>query len=478
MARRHWDRPRLGRYLGPGVGVVMFVSPPPAGMQIEAWWVAAIAVLMAAWWITEAIPLAATALLPFVLLPTLNVVSVDEVGEAYANPVIFLFLGGFLLASAVQRWGLHRRLALLTIAVVGTRPQRVVLGFMLASGGLSMWISNTATAMMMLPIALSVAARGKGNPGFPAALMLATAYGASIGGVATLIGTPPNAILAGMLADLYHLRVGFAQWMAFGLPLSAVMMVVSWWYLTRFHFRNAMAVSLGGDGAVARDLAALGPITVPERRVAAVFLLVAALWVGRGLLPIGTLARVSDAGIAIAAAMALFVLPAGRDGQRLLDGAATQELPWDVLILFGGGFALAGAFQDSGLSEWIGRQLGVIGSNPLWVVVGVTAIVVLLLTELTSNTATAALLIPIIAGVADGADLSAPVLMVAVATAASYAFMLPVATPPNAVVFGSRCVDIADMVGAGLVLNLAGAIVITVMVSWWLPWVWPAAAGG
>ena len=478
MARRHWNRPRLGRYLGPGVAVLMVVLPPPAGMQAEAWWVAAVAVLMAIWWITEAIPLAATALVPFVLFPALDVVSVDEVGAAYANPVIFLFLGGFLLALAVQRWDLHRRVALLTVTVVGTRPQRVVLGFMLASGGLSMWISNTATAMMMLPIALSVAARGEGNQGFPAALMLATAYGASIGGVATLIGTPPNAILAGMLADLYGLRVGFAQWMAFGLPLSAVMMVLSWWYLTRFHFRNAMGVNLGSHGVVARDLAALGSITVPERRVAAVFLLAAALWVGRGLLPLDTLARLSDAGIAIAGAIALFVLPAGRDGRRLLDWADTRELPWDVLILFGGGFALAGAFQETGLSEWIGRQLAVIGGNPLWVVVGVTVIVVLLLTELTSNTATAALLIPIIAGVADGADLSAPALMIAVATAASYAFMLPVATPPNAVVFGSRYVDISDMVRAGLVLNLAGMIVITALVSWWLPWVWPAAAGG
>ena len=478
MTRRHWDRRRAGRYLGPAMAASLALLPPPDGMQPEAWWVAAIAVLMATWWMTEAIPLAATALLPFVLFPTLGVVSGDEVGEAYAGPVIFLFLGGFLLALAVQRWDLHRRVALLTIAVVGTRPSRVVLGFMLASGGLSMWISNTATAMMMLPIALSVAARDERHRGFAPALMLATAYGASIGGVATLIGTPPNAILAGMLAEFYGLRIGFAQWMAFGLPLSAVMMAVSWWFLTRFHFRDAMAGSLGSQGAVARDLVSLGPVTIPERRLAAVFLIVAALWIGRGLLPIGVLAQVSDAGIAIAAAVALFVLPAGREGRRLLDWTDTRDLPWDVLVLFGGGFALAGAFQETGLSEWIGRQLAIVGGNPLWVVVALTVALVLMLTELTSNTATAALLIPLIAGVAEGADLPAPVLMVAVATASSYAFMLPVATPPNAVIFAGRYVGIAQMARAGLVLNLAGMVVITAFVGWWLPWVWPSTVGG
>lgn len=463
----------IGIVTGLTAFAVLFWTGEHLGMPENAVPVAALAVLMAVWWVSEAIPLAATALLPIVLLPWLSVSSPAEVANAYANPLIFLFLGGFLIAIAMQRWQLHRRIALETIRRIGYQPRRLLLGFMLSTAFLSMWISNTATALMMLPIALAISEVG--DKRFASRLLLAIAYGASIGGVATLIGTPPNAILAGLAYELYGYSIGFAQWMAFGVPLSAVMLCSAGWYLTR-RMDSSFEDQGGGQGSgqlIADELARLGPLSVPERRVLMVFSAVAGLWIIRDFLPAEWFGRIDDAGVGLCGALLLFISPSGRPGQRLLDWESAKSVPWDVLILFGGGFALAGAFQSTGLSEWLGQRLTLLEAMPTVLILASTAALVLMLTELTSNTATATLLIPVLGAFAAAAGLPVLSFMVVVAVTSSYAFMLPVATPPNAVVFGSHRLSIREMARTGIVLNLIALVLVTLFVMQWLPRVWP-----
>ena len=459
---------------------LLLLLPLPDGLTAAGRAVAAVAVLMAVWWIAEALPLAATALLPVLLFPLLGVVPADEVTRAYGHHLIFLFLGGFMIAVTLERWNLHRRLALQTIHMVGSSPVRLLLGFMLATALLSMWISNTASVMMMVPIAAAVAGRYSGGDttnecqgGLASALMLGVAYSASIGGIATLIGTPPNAILAGMIEELYGSRITFATWMAFGLPLALLFLMLTWLYLWCFVLnRGVTELADGLDNQIIRsELEQLGTMTTAEKRVLIVFVCVALTWMLRGVVGLDSVARLEDSTIAVLGALTLFMLPAGQ-GQRLLDWETAKRIPWDILLLFGGGFALARGFEQTGLSEWLGQQLLVFnGAGPV-LIIAIVAVLVKFLTEVTSNTATATLLIPIMAAFAEAADLHPYVLMVTTAISASLAFMLPVATPPNAIIFGTPYITVPLMARVGFWLNLLAVPVTTLFIMLLLPWAW------
>ena len=471
-------RRRLGLLLGPALCCLLLSVPVSAGMPPLGMKVAAVTVLMAVWWIMEAIPMAATALLPIALFPLLGVMPTAKVTESYANHLIYLFMGGFLIAAAIEKWQLHKRIALHTVSLVGVSPKRIVLGFMLATGFLSCWISNTAAAMMMVTIGVALLHQLSGGDGviaepdeagrsdFGTALMLGIAYAASIGGVATLIGTPPNAILAGIAEKRYGIVIGFAQWMEFAAPLAVVMLLATWYYLTHIAFRSELRELPGGKAVISEQLAALGPMSRQERWVLGVFALVVAAWLFRGVLHIKALAEVTDSSVAISGALLLFVIPSDwRKGEFLLDWQTAVRIPWDIIILFGGGFALAAAFGVSGLTEWLGNQLSFLhGAGVVITTLGVVLLVIFL-TEVTSNTATASLMLPIMGGFALAAGVPPLPLMAGTALAASFAFMLPVATPPNAIVFCSRQVTIPQMVRAGLWLNLFGTLLITLFVT-------------
>lgn len=458
--------PALGRQatLGLPLGVCCFGLmawvDPPTGLSLEAWRVAALAVLMAIWWVTEAIPISATALLPIVLLPLIGSASVSEVAGPYANPTVFLFLGGFMLAMGMQRWCLHRRIAMRIIRVVGAQPARLVGGFMLATAFLSMWVSNTATAVMMLPIGLSVVellgdSRSEAvGEDLPVVLLLGIAFAASIGGLGTLIGTPPNALFAAFMAEHYGFDIGFGRWMLVGMPLVAIALPLTWLLLTRLLFRLPSAEVAGGRAAIEAELFKLGPMSRAELTVAAVFITADLLWVGRPWIE-RWMPGLSDAGIAVGMALLLFVLPAGDgEGNRILDWLTVKRLPWDVLILFGGGLALADALSRSGLAAWVGASLGGVGAwPPLAVIIGIAALLVVL-SELASNTATAAAFLPVIAAMSMEIGMQPVVLVGLAAVAASGGFMLPVATPPNAIVFGSGRIGVSQMVRAGAMIDL------------------------
>ncbi|GEK71823.1 MULTISPECIES: SLC13 family permease [Halomonas] len=458
---------RIGLILGPLWLLMTLTLPPPGGMNESAWACAGLALLMATWWSTEAIPIPATSLVPLVLIPALGLGDIKQAAASYANPIIYLFLGGFLLGIAMQRWNLHRRIALHVLRVVGHEPRRQIGGFMLATGFLSMWVSNTATAIMMLPIGMSVISLlDDSDPDelarYATALLLAIAYSASIGGIATLIGTPPNALLAGYLADSRGIDLGFAQWMLVGLPVSVTMMACAWWWLTRRRFHLA-----GGEdsaGMVRRELAKLGRTSAAERRVGLIFLLAALAWVCRPLLNQAGLDWLSDTGIAIAAGIALFLAPSGDgSGERLMTWDAAQSLPWGILLLFGGGLTLAGAISRSGLAEWIAQRLEIFGAFPLLVLIGVVVLVIIFLTEVTSNTATAAAFLPLLGALAVSLGISPLLITVPAAIAASCAFMMPVATPPNAIVFATGHLRIQSMIRAGFALNLIGTLLVSLL---------------
>lgn len=466
-----------GRYVallaGPAALTVFLLVPVPAGLSPPGWYMLGVTLWMALWWITEAIPIPATALLPILLFPPLQIAPATVVTQNYAHHLIYLFMGGFMIAVTMERWNLHRRIALHIIKRVGTSPARLVLGFMLATALLSMWISNTATAMLMVTIGLAVLKqllpddRHRHSP-LGAALMLGIAYAASIGGVATLIGTPPNAVLAGVLDQNYGIELQFGTWMRFALPLSVVMLLSTWLYLTRLAFPlrgidcHESAAQIGGQ------LQQLGRIDSAEVRTALVFAAVALLWVGRGLIDWAPLDRVNDSTIAIAGALLLFVIPAG-GGRRgaLLDWQTAVRIPWDIIVLFGGGFSLAAGFSDTGLTGWLAEQLRVLDGIPVPLVLLGVGLLVIFLTEVTSNTATASTILPVLGALAQALHLSPLLLMVTAALCSSFAFMLPVATPPNAIVFGSHCVDIRQMARAGLWLNIFGLLLVCGFVYLW-----------
>ena len=487
------------------IGALLVYVLLPGDLAHSAKVTAATAVLMGLWWMTEAIPIPATALLPLVIFPvlsestaadgTVSPVTVDQVGASYGNNIIFLFMGGFLLALAMQRWNLHRRIALLTVRAMGTSPAMVVAGFMVATAFLSMWVSNTATAVMMLPIGVSVlllvtrlkdevpAGDGDGaelrteevkeavvRSDFGTALMLGIAYAASIGSLSTIIGTPPNTLLVGYLADNHDIQIGFGQWMLVGLPLAVVFLVICWFLLTKVLFKPEISEIPGGRALMDSELAKLGPMSSGEKRVLALFVLAAVSWVAIPLLLEDPF--ISDAGIAVAVGVLLFLCPSGHArGVRLLDWDSAVKLPWGVLLLFGGGLALSSQFGSSGLTAWIGEQAQALGGAPVILVVLVLVALVIFLTELTSNTATAATFLPVVGGLAIGIDMPVMLATIPVAIAATCAFMLPVATPPNAIAFGSGYVTIPQMLRGGIWLNLIGIVLITTTAMTLAVWV-------
>ncbi|HVR43835.1 MAG TPA: DASS family sodium-coupled anion symporter [Thermoanaerobaculia bacterium] len=459
-------RQKIGLILGPLAFATILMTPAPAGVPPLAWKTAAAGVLMAVWWITEAIPIPATALLPLALFPALGVATIDRAAAPYANPIIFLFLGGFILAIALENSGLHRRIAYRIMAVVGTRPRNLLFGFMLATALLSAAVSNTATVALMLPMGLSVIAlvnartEGAESEGFATALMLGLAYAATIGGLATLIGTPPNALLAGYLAESHGLRIGFAQWMLLGVPLAAVALPVCWAILLRLHRLPAGALA-GGAAALRDQIRSLGPIERKERLAAAVTLFIALAWIFRPLLE-RRIPGLTDPGIAIAGAVLLFAIPVRwRRPEFVVRLGDLERVPWSVLLLFGGGLSLASAVEASGLALAIGRAVALLHGVPPWVAVVAVTTLVIFLTEMTSNTATAAAFLPIVGSAAAGIGTDPALLAVPTALAASCAFMLPVATPPNAIVYGSGRISVVQMVRAGIWLNLALIALIT-----------------
>ncbi|MDY8109086.1 DASS family sodium-coupled anion symporter [Fulvimarina sp. 2208YS6-2-32] len=464
----------LPMLIGLAVFVVLLLLPAPEGLAIEAWRVVAVASLMIVWWITEAVPVPATALLPLVLFPLTGAISMDDAAAPYADPTIFLFMGGFMLAGAMERWNLHRRIALNIVARTGSRRHHIVGGFMLATAFLSMWVSNTATTVMMLPIALSVvglvsggAGEGEDSRRFAIALLLGVAYSASIGGVATLIGTPPNALLAGTLSQTYGYDLGFGRWMLIGVPVAVLMLAISWLLLTRVALRLPKDEIEGAHDMIHRELKGLGRMSRAEIVVGSVFAGAAVLWILRSWLQT-FIPGLDDAGIAIGASLILFAVPAaiGRDadGTRiaLLDWKTASRLPWGILILFGGGLSLASAVSGTGLDEWIGAGIGgFAGSLTLILLVMVVATIMLLLTEFTSNTATAATFLPLLAALSMNIGENPLMLAVPAALSASMAFMMPVATPPNALVFSSGHVSIPQMVRYGAWHNVAALLVIS-----------------
>ncbi|MGM8848971.1 SLC13 family permease [Salinicola sp. V024] len=458
---------RIGLVLGPIWIILTQVLPAPAGMEPAAWHCVGLALLLATWWATEAIPIPATSLLPIPLAPALGIAELKGTAASYANPTIFLFLGGFLLGIAMQRWNLHRRIALRILNVVGQKPKQQIAGFMLATGFISMWVSNTATAIMMLPIGMSVvslfASADSGEvKRYATALLLAIAYSASIGGIATLIGTPPNAILAGYLSSEQNIELGFAQWMIVGLPVSIAMMVVAWWWLTRGGFK--LKLDDGSGNVIGDELAKLGKLSAAEARVGIVFLLAALAWVTRPLLNDWGVEWLSDTSIALLAGVALFLIPSGNERHRpLLLWEDARDLPWGILLLFGGGLALASTISGSGLADWIANQLSVFGALPLLLLIGIVVLVIIFLTELTSNTATAAAFLPLLGALAMSLGVDPLLITVPAAIAASCAFMMPVATPPNAIVFATGHMKIQSMIRAGFLLNIVGTVLVTLI---------------
>jgi sodium-dependent dicarboxylate transporter 2/3/5 len=461
----------VGLLLGPVCFVAMMLSPAPAGLSAAGWMTAALGVWMAIWWATEAIPLFATAVLPLLFLPLLGVLDLKQAAAPFANPVVFLLFGGFLIALTVERWTLHRRIAFHIILRVGNRPLNLVGGVMLATAAISMWISNAATTVMMLPIATSLIAvvlpsgkdHGRAGANFATAMMLGVAYAASIGGMATLIGTPPNALAASYLGQAFDIKVTFAEWMAIGVPISATLLAAAFVILTRISLPFSSNLASTEQHVVAGMLRDLGPMSVPEKRVAAVFVVVVAAWILSPLIGPMFGIEMTDTGIAIAAVLALCSIPAGRgSGTFLLDLATARKAPYDILVLFGGGLSLAQAMETSGLALWIGHGLSFLHGMPIVVLIAGVALLVIFLSEFMSNTATAAAFLPIGGSLAIGAEVSPVLIAFAVGFASSGAFMLPVGTIPNALVFGTGHIPLPRMLHAGFFLNLASATIITV----------------
>jgi solute carrier family 13 (sodium-dependent dicarboxylate transporter), member 2/3/5 len=452
------------------------------GLDAPAKAVLATATWMAVWWITEAIPLEATALLPVIIFPLTGAVNIQPTTAAYADRIVFLFLGGFIIATAMEKWNLHKRLALRIILFVGTNPQRVILGFMIATGFLSMWISNTATTLMMMPIAFAVVSQlnefikskfKESDNCFGTALLLGVAYAASIGGMATLIGTPTNAIFAGVVSRLFKIEITFFEWFKFAFPFVAVLLVICWIYIVKIAFpvRRLSVPDIGGH--IRKDYEMLGPIRPEEVSVLVVFSATAFAWITRSFFLAKFIGGLDDTIIALSGAVVLFVLPArSRKGEKILDWATAAKMPWGILLLFGGGLALAMGFNTTGLDIWIGSQMGIFGGLAFIVTILFVVAVVNYMTEITSNIATATMILPILAGLSLAIGVHPFGLMVGAVLASSCAFMLPVATPPNAIVFGTGRIRIIDMVRTGFALNVISILLIALYVYFILPIAW------
>lgn len=469
--------PFLKRFAGMGAGLLLFlvmiVAHPPEGLSQEGWYTAAIAVLMAVWWVSEAIPIPATALIPLVLFPMFGISSVSVAATPYANPMIFLFMGGFMLAIGMQEWGLHRRIALNIIGLIGSRPRSIIFGFMVSTAVISMWVSNTAATMMMLPIALSVIELTRNSENsiydrrqydnFAVALMLSIAYSANVGGLGTVIGTPTNALLIGFVNESYGVVISFMEWMLIGIPVVVLGLPLIFFSLTYITFPVRFKSLPGGREYIRNEVRGLGRFSTGETMVAIIFGFVAFLWMTRPLVE-PWMPGLTDAGIAIFGALLLFLVPLNfRTGQPLLTWKAASRLPWGILILFGGGLTLAGAIQRTGLAEWIGGYFVGLDGLPFIAVIFIVTFVVILFTNLASNSATTAAFLPVMGSVAIGMGEDPLQLAIPVAVAASCVFMFPVGTPPNAIVYGSGKITIPQMVKAGAWLNLVFVLLITLL---------------
>ena len=435
---------------------------------------------IAIWWVTEAIPIAATALLPIILFPLSQGMELPTTTESYGHKYVFLYLGGFLIAIGIEKWNLHKRIAINIISFIGTDVRKVILGFMIATAFLSMWISNTATSVMMLPIGVAIIKQLKDNPAslenentiFGKALMLGIAYSASIGGIATLIGTPPNLVMAGVISEIYNYEITFFKWFIFGFPISIILLFFCWYYITRVAYVFNQREFPGGRSEVNRLKNDLGPISYEEKIIAIIFALAGFCWITRSFLLQSILPVLDDTIIAISFGLILFVIPSKAKTNTLLNWKDTIQLPWGVIILFGGGMAIAKAFEISGLAIWLGELMTTLNALPFFILIIFLIAAVNFLTEITSNLATTAMILPVLASLAFEIGVHPFGIMIGAAVAASCAFMLPVATPPNAIVFGSGYLKIPDMVSRGIVLNIFSIILIAVMVYFILPLLW------
>lgn len=474
----------VGLILGPLLFLMAIFFFNPAGLAYEGRAVLAVTLWVATWWITEAIPIPATSLLPIILLPIIGAMDNDTVVSAYGNDIIFLFLGGFFIATAMEKWNLHKRIALFIINLIGVSTNRIILGFMLATGFLSMWVSNTAAVMMMVPIGLAIVYQvtealkheeGHDNDlkKFEKAIIFGIGYAGTIGGLGTLIGTPPNSILAGTVNELYGVQISFAGFMAFAAPLAVIMMFGTWVYLTKVVYKIQLKQLPGGRDLVHSEIKKLGKTAYEEKAVLAVFIFAAFMWITRSFLWDGLLPELTDGMVAMTATVLLFTIPASKKYEsRILEWKDSKEIPWGILLLFGGGLALAAGFSGTGLSEWIGDQLTVLEGANLLLIIFVSATLVLFLTEITSNTATATMILPVVAALSVALGVHPYALMVPCALAANCAFMLPVGTPPNAIIFGTGKLTILEMVKNGFWINIVAVIIITLAVMFLLPLMW------
>ncbi|WP_274474856.1 SLC13 family permease [Mangrovimonas aestuarii] len=476
----NFTKKRLGLILGPILFILIKLWIHPEGLSPQGNAVLASTAWIAVWWITEAVAIPVTALLPIVLFPLSGGLSLGDTTASYGHKYIFLFLGGFILAITIEKWNLHKRIALNIIRIVGTNVNKIILGFMVATALLSMWISNTATAVMILPVGIAIVLQLEDNPNtiqnenliFGKALMLAIAYSASIGGIATLIGTPPNLVLAGVIERTYNSEITFAQWFLFGFPISVILLIGCWIYLTKIAFKFKQKEFPGGKLEIQRQLLSLGKISYEEKAVLLIFSLTAASWICRSFLLSKWLPQIDDTIIAILASIILFLVPRKNGEEALISWEDATKLPWGILILFGGGMALALGFESSGLATWIGEQLTSFTGFSVFILILIIITAVNFLTEITSNMATTAMLLPVLVPLAKIVNIHPYLLLVSATLAASCAFMLPVATPPNAVVFGSGYLKIEDMVKKGIWMNIISIILMTFTVYYILPLIW------
>ena len=471
---------KIGLVLGPILFLITLFFIHPEGLSKEANAVLAGTLWVAVWWITEALPIAVTALLPIILFPLTGALSLSETTASFGHKYVFLYIGGFILSIAMEKWKLHKRIALNIINIVGTDVKKIILGFMVATAFLSMWISNTATSVKILPVGIAIVIQLIDNPLtkenenliFGKALMLAIAYSASIGGMATLIGTPPNLVLAGIVEKTYNTEITFTQWFVFGFPIAIVLLLICWVYLTRFAFSFQQKSFPGGKEEVKKQLQKLAKITFEEKLILTVFIVTAFAWITRSFLLQPIIPAIDDTIIGIMCGVTLFLLPSKTKGERLLTWEDTVRLPWGILLLFGGGMALALGFESSGLAKWIGSQMIALETIPLLLLLLILIAAVNFLTEITSNLATTAMLLPVLVSLASAIGVHEYFLLVGATVAASCAFMLPVATPPNAVVFGSGYLKIEDMVKKGFWMNVISIILLTLIVYFILPLLW------
>ena len=475
------NKKQIGLIVGPALFISTLLFFRPEGLGPSAKAVLASTLWIATWWILEVIPIAVTALLPIILFPLTGALDLKATTASFGHRYIFLYIGGFILAIAIERWKLHQRIALYIIRLIGANIRSIILGFMIATAFLSMWISNTATSVMMLPIGMAVISQLRDNPAtkenenrtFGKILMLAIAYSASIGGIATLIGTPPNLVLAGIVQELYGIEITFSKWILIGLPVSLLLLVICWYYLTHMAASFKAQSFPGGQQEIQRQIVNLGRISYEEKVVFAVFVCTALAWITRSFLLNRFIPALDDTIIAIISAVVLFLLPAGKGQNRpILRWDEAVKLPWGVLLLFGGGLSLAEGFKTTGLAAWIGSQLSLLDGLSLFLLLFVLVAAVNFLTEITSNLATTAMLLPILAPLALVIGVHPYTLMIGATLAASCAFMLPVATPPNAIVFGSGYLKIPEMVKTGVWLNIISIILISLIVYFLLPILW------